>query len=363
MIYIFPRIVLKTFLASMEFHIPMENIPRSKRLELIESYGSIPVARAMADDSLTHFTVEGEEGFLGYVEKGGTYLVPGEPICPEEKGQIFFSSFLRHSTERKRKICFFGCSERMGDAARRAGYSVIKFGQGAVLDISKFTLAGNAMENVRRGFNHANNVGVIATEYITGTERDGELESELDDVSREWLISKKTPELGFLLGHMELHRLEGRRIFMASTKRRVEGFIILNPVEKRSGWYVDIMRRRNDAPNGVNEKLLVDIIRTLREEGAKDLFLGMVPFVGLDPDVPEHRKVTKLMNSLRGRMGFLYPVESEYFFKDKFQPYWQDVFIFVYPKVTAKMIYGIIRAFLQGGLGHLIKHKIKSVAK
>jgi len=363
MIYIFPRIVLKIFLASMESHILIEMIPRQKRLELIERYGSLPVARAMADDSLTHFTVEGEEGFLGYVEKGGTYLVPGEPICPEKKAKIFFSSFLRHSTERKRKICFFGCSETMGAAARRVGYSVIKFGQEAVLDISEFSLAGNAMENVRRGLNHANNVGMNVTEYIPGTERDAELEIELLDVSKEWLNSRKTPELGFLLGRMELHRPEGRRIFIARTKHRVEGFIILNPVERRAGWYADIMRRRNDAPNGVNEKLLVEIIGTLRDEGVKKLFLGMVPFVDLDPNVPEHRRVTKLMNSLRGRIGFLYPVESEYFFKDKFQPCWQDVLIFVYPKVTAKMIYGIIRAFLQGGLGHLIKHKIKSVAK
>ena len=363
MIYIFPRIVLKIFLASVGFDLSMKRIPRSKRLELIERYGFLPVTRSMADDALTHFTVEGEEGFLGYVEKGGSYLVPGEPICAEENGKNFFSSFLRHSVEQKRKVCFFGCSERMGAAAKSAGYSVIKFGQEAILNVPKFSLGGNAMENVRRGFNHANNVGMSVSEYIPGNERDAELENELLSISKEWLNSKKTPELGFLLGRMELHRLEGRRIFVARTKMRIEGFIILNPVLKRRGWYTDIMRRRTDAPNGVNEKLLVEIIGTLREEGVENIFLGMVPFVGLNPDMPEHRKVTKLMNSLKGRIDFLYPIESVYFFKDKFQPCWHDVYIFVYPKVTTNMIYGIIRAFLQGGLGYLIKHRIKGLKR
>ena len=311
----------------------MSRVPRKVRLKLLDEYGYVPVARAMASDELTHFSLTGVKGFLGYLEKGGSFLVPGEPLCDVSDAKDLFSEFIDHSSTQKRKICFFGCSERLSGSARSAGYAVIKFGEEAVVDISGFSLQGNAMENVRRGFNHANNVGILVSEYIPERKRDPLMENEFHLISDEWLKDKKTPELGFLLAPMELNRLEGRRIFTARTKNRIEGFVILDPVRSREGWYTDIMRRRRDAPNGVNEKLLVEIIKNLDGEGAKNLFLGMVPFIGLDPQIREHGKATKLMNSLKGRIDFLYPIESEFFFKDKFRPRWEDVFIYVYPKL------------------------------
>ena len=341
----------------------MSRIPRELRLEMLDEYGYLPVARAMASDELVHFSPMETKGFLGYLDKGGAYLVPGEPLCNANDAKAFFSEFINYSAAPKRKICFFGCSERLSESAKSAGYAVIKFGQEAVVDISGFSLRGNSMENVRRGFNHANNVGMLVSEYVPERKRDLELENEFHLISDEWLKGKKIPELGFLLGPMELDRLEGRRIFTARTQDRIEGFVILDPVSSRDGWYTDIMRRRRDAPNGINEKMLVEIIKILDGEGVRNLFLGMVPFIGLDPQIKEHRKATKLMKSLKGRIDFLYPIESEFFFKDKFSPHWEDVFIYVYPKLTTKMIYGIISAFLQGGLVRLLKHRVKSLGK
>jgi len=337
----------------------MRSLQRPNRLKLIDEFGYLPVSRAMAADDLSLFTVKGRRGFIGYREKGGILLVPGEPICAIEDMGTFLGQFLARSGEGGKKICFFGCSERGAEAARCCGFSVIKFGQEAVLDIDRFSLKGNRMENVRRGFNHAGNVGVKVAEYLSRQERDMELERELEEVSRDWLTSKRTPELEFLLGRTELDRLEGRRIFTARSRERIEGFVILNRVPLDEGWYTDILRRRNDAPNGIIEKLVIEIMNVLRSEGARNLFMGMVPFMGIDTDAKENRKLSRLMDSMKDRIDFLYPIRSEHFFKNKFHPQWRDVYMYVYPKISVKMIYYIVGAFLPTGVKGIIKHRFK----
>jgi len=337
----------------------MRSLPRPERLKLIDEFGYLPVSRAMAGDDLSFFTIKGMKGFFGYREKGGILLVPGEPICAMEDMAVFLDSFMTRSKGLGRKICFFGCSERAAKEAKSSGYSVIKFGQEAVLDIGHFSLKGNRMENVRRGFNHARNVGVKVAEYRSRQGRDIEMERELEEVSRDWLTSKRTPELEFLLGRTEFHRLEGRRIFTAKSQDRIEGFVILNRIPLGEGWYTDILRRRNDAPNGIIEKLIIEIMVVLRQEGARNLFMGMVPFMGIDTDAKENRKLSRLMDSMKDRIDFLYPIRSEHFFKNKFHPQWRDVYMYVYPKISVKMIYYIVGAFLPTGVKGIIKHRFK----
>ncbi len=337
----------------------MAVLPREKRLSLIARHGHLAVSRAMADDSLQHFTVPQIEGFLGYRRRGPVILVPGEPVCPRENSRALFEAFGEMAKGEGASICFFGCSPRLCREAGSAGYTSIKFGQEAIIDVGGFSLVGNRMENVRRGLNHSANVGISVREYVPQEARDPALEEELAEVSRDWLSGKRTPELGFLLGGMELSRPEGRRIFVARRRRRVDAFIILVPVPPENGWYTDVMRRRRDAPNGVMEKLIVEILGLLRDENAERLFLGMVPFVGIDTEGDENTALHRLMDHLRGRIDFLYSIDTEHFFKNKFHPDWRDVFMLVHPRLTARMAKAVIDAFLPTGLLGVLKHRFQ----
>lgn len=336
----------------------MTRISRTQRLEMIRRYGYLAVSRAMAQDDLAHFSLKGKGGFIGYKAKGRVLLVPGEPVCDISDATAFFSGFLELARSTAKAVCFFGCSSRLISPAHDGGYEAIKIGEEAVIDILGFSLSGNKKLNLRRGINHTKNVGLCVEEYKAEHERDPSLERELETISRSWLKDKKAPELGFLLGHLELDRLEGRKVFIARGRRRVEGFLVLNPIPAQEGWYTDILRRRPDAPNGVNERLITDALFDLRKNGAKKLFLGMVPFMGIDTRSKRNKAWNLLMDHLKGRCDFLYPIDSEHFFKQKFGPQWQDVYMFVHPALTATMISYIMGAFIPGGITGLIKHKL-----
>lgn len=336
----------------------MARMSRQERLELIRRFGHLAVSRSMAQDDLELFTLTNKEGFVGYKVKGRVLIAPGEPICDIVDAEAFFSGFVGMAKEGGKEACFFGCSERMAGPAKAAGLEVIKIGEEAVLDLRGFSLSGNRKLNLRRGINHTKNVGVAVKEYKAAKARDRDIEAQLQGISKAWLRDKRAPELGFLLGRMELDRLEGRRIYLAHTPKRIEGFLVLDPLPNLNGWYTDIIRRRPDAPNGVNERLITEAAMDLRGQGAHTLYLGMVPFVGIDTAQGRNRAWNLLMDGMKGRCDFLYPIDSEHFFKSKFGPEWKDVYMFVHPKLTTRTIRAVLGAFIPGSITGLLKHRI-----
>lgn len=336
----------------------MAKIPRPRRIELIDKYGRTAIARAGAKNEFKLFTIPNREGFIPFFEKGGVYLIPGEPVCSDEEAEDFFSNFLLFSRKKRRPICFFATSKELIHQAKECDLVVLKIGEEAVLDVQRFSLTGNRFLNVRRGINRCSNAGVVVREYQFQKEHDTLLEEKLEDISERWLKSKVTPQLGFLMGRTRFDNPEGRRVFVAYLENEPQGFVILNPVGQKNAWYTDLLRRRTDATNGIIESLIAHILEVLKEEGTEELYLGMVPFYGIDTSQEENQAWNKLMDSVKGKLDFLYPVESEHFFKDKFDPEWRPVYMFVYPKVSAKVIKAIIQAFIPGGFKALIKHKL-----
>jgi len=333
-------------------------IPRHRKIELIDKYGRTAIARAGAKNEFKIFTIPNREGFIPFFEKGGVMLIPGEPVCSDSEVLDFFSNFIMFSRKKRIPMCFFATSEELIPQAKQADLVVLKIGEEAVLDIQNFSLKGNKFLNVRRGINRCSNAGVCIKEYEFAKKHDKTTEEKLEDISDRWLKSKTTPQLGFLMGRTRFHKPEGRRVFIAYLDNEPQGFIIINPIEQKNSWYTDLLRRRTDATNGIIESLIAHIINVLKEEGADKLYLGMVPFVGIETSKEENQSWNKLMDSVKGRLDFLYPVESEHFFKNKFNPEWKPVYMFVYPKVSAKVIKAIIQAFIPGGFTSLIKHKL-----
>ncbi len=214
----------------------MPRLPRSKRLEYILDHGRLAISRAALEDGLKHFTIQGKEGFIPYKIRSKIFLVPGEPVCAKEDAYAFFKEFKKFAEKKKHEICFFGTNDRLLKDAGKAGYDIIKFAEEAVIDPQTFTLKGNKMINVRRGVNRCKNVGIEVFEYKPMTARDKKLEKALEKISKEWLASKPTPELGFLMGKPDLDRLEGRRIFVASLGKKPQAFLIISPIPAEKSW-------------------------------------------------------------------------------------------------------------------------------
>src|SRR4029453_13398206 len=92
---------------------------------------------------------------------------------------------------------------------------------------------------------------------------------------------------------------------------------------------IDLMRHRNDAPNGVMDALLASLMLWGRTEGFRWFVLGMAPLAG-----PESSAVAPLWARLGGWIAThgeaIYNFQGLRHYKEKFDPTWEARYL-AYP--------------------------------
>ncbi|HEX6649010.1 MAG TPA: DUF2156 domain-containing protein, partial [Pyrinomonadaceae bacterium] len=172
---------------------------------------------------------------------------------------------------------------------------------------------------------------------------------ELRDISDEWLKGKGNHEMGFLLGSLNLDHPSAKRYFIARSNNgtgRIEGFIVCEPIYGRSGYYLDVTRRRPDAVRGTMELLTAQILRLLREEGYHMASMGLAPLALLDDaDLENHPVLARLMRFVYDRVNVNYDFKLLYRYKAKYHPHtWEPrYFCFNQRRLSLQMIYAVIQ--------------------
>ncbi len=333
---------------------------------LVKDHGHASLSYATLDRRLERFYMEGAEreggaegperleGFIGYRRSGKTLLALSDPICAPENVPSLLDGFKTFGQDQRKRTAFFAATNRFAKEFTDAGYEGVRVARDAVVNVERFTIRGNRMENVRRGYNHARNVGMEIFEYRPGEGRDQSVEKSCTSISEEWLKEKRRPELEFILGRLDWHAPGDRRFFIARSKRGVEGFMVFHPVSS-SGWYMDMSRRRVDAPNGTTDFLLVNSLNAFQEEGARRLYMGMVPNTDFPKELGNAGAATKAaLRFLAKRFDRFYPVRSEVFFKKKYRPVWEDLFLYTDSKVTFGLMYDVFKIFQPRGFTGLL---------
>ena len=235
------------------------------------------------------------------------------------------------------------------EAFRQEGFADVQIGKEAVFRLDQFTLCGGKMELVRAATNKARRAGVVVSEHHPFAVGAAEINHELREISREWLRGKGNQELGFVLGSLGLERRSAKRYFIARSGNgtgRIEGFIVCEPIFSRSGYYLDVTRRRPDAIRGTMELLTTEILRCLREEGYEMASMGVAPLALLDdPDLADHPLVAKVMRFVYQRVNTNYDFKRLYRYKAKYHPHaWEPRYLcFNQRRLSLSMLYALLR--------------------
>ena len=175
------------------------------------------------------------------------------------------------------------------------------------------------------------------------------INDELREISAAWLKCKGSQELGFVLGSLGLDHPSAKRYFIARAMQgtgRIEGFIVCEPIYGRSGYYLDVTRRRLDSVRGTIELLTAEILRLLRDEGCEMASLGLAPLALLDdPDLLDHPVLARLMRFVYERININYDFKLLYRYKAKYHPHtWEPrYFCFNQRRLSLSMLYAVIQ--------------------
>jgi lysylphosphatidylglycerol synthetase-like protein (DUF2156 family) len=290
---------------------------------LIDATRGDPLAPfAMQAGKCYLFSADGSAA-LSYRTRMGYAVVSGDHVGDEAQFPRLIADFAAHCHDHGWRIVVLACSERrlqLWSDPRVLGTSLrpIPIGRDVVIDVADFTMAGRGFRNLRQAVQRTHNSG-ITTEIVAEQDLDDNQLAELAEVLRASPSGART-DRGFCMsldGVLE-GRFPGIQLAVARDKSgRAQGFQRYATAGGGSEISLEVPWRRAGAPNGIDERLSVDMIDAAKDAGAQRLSLSFAAFPELF-DEQDRGRVQAIVYWLIHRLDPLIALESLYRYLRKF---------------------------------------------
>jgi phosphatidylglycerol lysyltransferase len=161
----------------------------------------------------------------------------------------------------------YKCDAATACLARRAGWSVLRLGDEAVLDFESWSLDRPACRQLRRKLRAT--AGALRMELATRLPL-----AAMEEVARDW-ARRSGRERGFSMGRLDPALLRHQRVLLAWQGEALVAFASFHAGAEE--WTLDLMRHREGAPNGTMHRLVVEAAALARAEGTRRLSLAAIP--------------------------------------------------------------------------------------
>lgn len=291
-----------------------------------------PLIAATRGDALAPFAMQSRKSLffnedrsaaLAYRTQLGFAVVSGDPVGTPAAYRSLVRDFAAMCQHRGWRIIVLNCGARRLNLWRdksRIGQSLlaVPVGRDVVVDAAHFTLTGRRFRNLRQAVARTHNRGVT-TEIVSERELDPGLRSELADVVHAAHGAGRF-ERGFSM--MLDGALEGRYpgvVLIVGRDRagQVQAFhryVVSGPGSDVS---LDLPWRRPGAPNGIDERLSVDMIEWCRACGVRRVSLAFAAFPELFA-ASDHTVLQRICHVLIRLGSPLIQLESLYRYVRKF---------------------------------------------
>ncbi len=253
---------------------------------------------------------------------------------------------VQHANEHGLTVSFYNIADDELPLFKQSGFQATKWGEDAWIDLSRHTWRGKAFEWVRRQSNYCDRQGIIFQECdpnkLAASAWDC-IADELEEISASRLAGKpQVTEMNLLDGKFDRERLGRKRLFIARSSRRIEGFLICNPCLNGSQWAMDVYRQRADAVRGTVPFLIHRTLQLLQEEGVERASLCLIPSLRCR-QIPGDSRMIRWGLTIGRHFRFIFDSHGLYHFKSRFRPKFEERFVCVFPNATPGSIWSFIR--------------------
>ena len=251
-----------------------------------------PLVNATSGDPLAPFAMQSSKSYhfntdktaaIAYRTRLGFAVVSGDPIGDSTQFDNLVVDFARMCRSRGWRIIVLACAQRYLGLWRNDTVGqrmlAVPIGRDVVVDVGHFTLAERRYRNLRQAVQRTHNCGVT-TEIVDEQNLNGALMSELTEVLYAAHRAARS-ERGFCMnldGALQ-GRFPGIKLAIARDRRgRVVAFHRYATAGEGSEVSLDVPFRRPNAPNGVDERLTIDMIGAAKAHNARRLSLAFAAF-------------------------------------------------------------------------------------
>jgi lysyl-tRNA synthetase, class II len=285
---------------------------------------------ALRDDKSVMWSPTGK-ACVCYRVVAGVMLAAGDPIGDPEAWPGAIAAFLSEAERHAWRPAVMGCSELGAEVWCREGdLTALELGDEALVNVGDFSLSGRSMRNVRQMVTRVSRAGYVSSVRRVRDIPREEL-AELVRVAGSWRGSQTERGFSMALGRIGGPGDEDCVIATAHQDGTLRALLHFVPWGS-DGLSLDLMRRDRSAQPGLNDFMIVEVIKAGPSLGLKRLSLNFAVFrAALERG--ERIGAGPVLRAWRGVLLFMskwFQIESLYKFNAKFSPTWEPRF-FVFP--------------------------------
>jgi lysylphosphatidylglycerol synthetase-like protein (DUF2156 family) len=282
-----------------------------------------------AGDALAPFALRTDKSYVfspdrlaavAYRVRWGTAVAAGDPVGDPRSYVEAVDAFVEHARTHGWRVAVIGAGEEVAELWRDRGMWSLAIGREVLIDVTTFSLVGRKFRNLRQAVQRSRNAGVTTTIVAESTISD-EVRRELADVAHR--AHRPLPPRGFAM--ILDHPLTGVHpgTFIAIARDRdgnAVGFQRFASADAGRELSLDLPFRDPGAPNGVDERLAVDMVEWAREHGARRISLAFAPFPEVFGDEGRRMRI-RLARWTVHRLDVFIHLESLYRYLRKFHAF------------------------------------------
>jgi phosphatidylglycerol lysyltransferase len=295
-----------------------------------------------------------QRAYIAYGDTGGSLIAKGEPVGAEDAGRQLIWQLREMADKAGKRCAFYAVSPKYVPTFLDLGFSILKIGEIARVNLQGFTLDGSAKKDFRHARSRAAREGYVF-EVIPKADLVDVL-PELRQISDKWLERKKGEEKGFALGAFDEAYLLNfdHAVLRHKETKQIMAFANLFQSADKHELSLDLMRYDHDRFGMTMDALFGDLLLWGAAQGFHWFSLGAAPLAGL-----ENRQLASLWNRIG---GFVYEHGEQFYhfeglraFKQKFDPVWTPHYLASPGGLAVPRILYEVNVLISGGIKGLIK--------
>jgi phosphatidylglycerol lysyltransferase len=287
--------------------------------ELVSRYGRSPLDFFKTYPDKFIFLSKDREGFVSFKMTRSFAFVLENPVCSDANALItLVHEFDRFCIENGFVSVYYRIPQESLNLYTQIGKKSFPIGEEAIVDLTTFTLDGGKMKPTRSAINRLTSEGFDIMIYQPPI-RDGLLQ-KLELVSDKWLAEMNEKEIAFTQGVFDKKILKEQTIITVEDKEeKVYAFLNLVPDYAPGEATYDLIRKIEDAPNGVLDLLISKTLLYMKEKGFSRANMGLAPLSGIDGENIAEKTIHYAYENLKA-FGHFKGLRK---YKEKFLPFWE----------------------------------------
>jgi phosphatidylglycerol lysyltransferase len=270
------------------------------------------------------FSPQNQEAFISYRTAGSFAVVLEDPVAENQEAmKQCIKLFDTFCYENSLKPIYYRVPEESLPVYLSLSKKSLFLGQEAIVDLQTFNLSGGKNKALRNAIHKVTDRGYKSTFHFPPV-KDG-LMQKLKAVSDEWLHSTQRQEIIFSQGMFVWDELKNQTILtVENAEEKVVAFLNIIPDYAPGEGTYDLIRKTDDAPNGVLDFLITELFSYLKSQGLLKVNLGFAPMSGMDDP---HSFPEKSMKIAYERIKSFSHYKGLRTFKEKFFPEWYNKYL------------------------------------